>query len=61
MNLYDILKNIHYKKILNIQDITINNIVIDTKKIKEGDIFIGIKGERIDGNNLFFRCIKKRC
>ena len=37
----------------------INNICIDTRKIKRGDIFIALKGENYDGHNYIKEAIKK--
>jgi len=54
MKLSNILKNINYIKILNEQNIEINNVKTDTRKIEENDMFVGIKGEKFNGN-LFFK------
>lgn len=53
MNTKDILNNIQYLKVLNEQNLTINNIQIDTRKVKENDLYIGIKGEKYDGNSFY--------
>lgn len=37
---------------------TIKNIVIDTRILKEGDVFIPLKGKKIDGNNYVKEAIK---
>jgi UDP-N-acetylmuramoyl-tripeptide--D-alanyl-D-alanine ligase len=33
-------------------------LVSDTRKLKQGDIFIGIKGDRFDGNDFFIKAIE---
>lgn len=37
----------------------INNICIDTRKIKKGDIFIALKGKKYDGHNYIKEAIRK--
>ena len=37
----------------------INNICIDTRKIKKGDIYIALKGKKYDGHNYIKDAIKK--
>ena len=54
MKSIDIYKNIEYIKIYNEINIDINNISIDTRNIKDNDCFIGVKGEKFDGN-LFYK------
>ena len=59
MKSFDIYKHIVHKNIYNEIDININNIVIDTRKIKSNDCYIGIKGEHIDGNTFYMEAFKK--
>jgi len=60
------------KKVKNLQDYLINKIfriiktknpkiVFDTRKIKEGDIFIGIKNKNNNGSNYYQEALKKKC
>ena len=53
MKLEDILKNITYQTILNELNCQINNVVTDTRKIKQNDLYIGIIGENFDGNDFY--------
>ncbi|MEG1288431.1 MAG: UDP-N-acetylmuramoyl-tripeptide--D-alanyl-D-alanine ligase, partial [Bacilli bacterium] len=54
MKSLDIYKNVKYLKIINNIDVEINSISIDTRKILDLDAYVGIKGEKYDGN-LFFK------
>ena len=60
--------NIKVKDILNVcngelifgsEDITCENFSKDTRVIQENDIYIGIKGENFDGNNLYEQAFEK--
>ena len=51
MEIYENVKNI---EIYNKTNTNINNISIDTRTIANNDCFIGVKGERFDGN-LFYK------
>lgn len=59
MNIEEVLKITNGK--LTCGDIKkeINNISIDSRTIKENDLFIGIKGEKYDGNTFYLEAIKK--
>lgn len=46
--------------ILKSTERTINDIVIDTRILKEGDIFIPIKGKNLDGNDYILEAINKK-
>ena len=46
-NIYD---NISVVTIYNRVNKTINSVKIDTRKIAMGDCYVGIKGEKTDGN-----------
>ena len=59
MNSIDILKNIKYEKVYNELNLNINKIVIDTRKCRENSCYIGIKGEKQDGNKLYLEAFKK--
>ena len=58
MTLNEIMKVINGKKNLN-SDKKINEIKIDSRKIKKGDIFIAIKGNNYDGHDFIDEAIKK--
>ena len=53
MNLKEVLKNINYIKVYNEQKINFNKVKTDTRKIEENDMFVGIKGEKFNGNTFF--------
>ena len=50
MKLQELIKNIKIKKILNEKDIDITGISYNSKTVKEGEIFVCLKGEHSDGN-----------
>ena len=50
MKSIDIYENIDAVEIINKIDTVINNISIDTRKIHDNDLYVGIKGENFDGN-----------
>lgn len=58
MEMLELFKNIEYLAIYNDIDSKINNFVIDTRKVKEGDCYIGIKGENNDGNSLYMEAFE---
>ncbi len=59
MRTTDVYNNIKYTKILNKIDEEINNVSLDTRKIKNKDLYIGIKGENFDGNEFYEEALKK--
>ena len=59
MHSIDIYNNIEYIHIYNKIDSDINNVTIDTRKIKNNDCYIGIKGENNDGNTLYMEALEK--
>ncbi|QFQ32402.1 UDP-N-acetylmuramoyl-L-alanyl-D-glutamate--2,6-diaminopimelate ligase [Buchnera aphidicola (Aphis fabae)] len=46
--------------IKNLPKKNINNIVLDSRKLKSKDIFIAIKGEKKDGHDFIFEAISKK-
>ncbi len=54
MNTKDIYQNVEAKTIYNNIDCEIKKFKIDTRKINNGDCYIGIKGKNTDGN-LFYK------
>lgn len=59
MYLKNILKNITYKSYNLEQDISIDGITSDSRKIKKGDVFIAIEGFEYDGHEYIYQAIKK--
>ena len=50
MKLQELIKNIKIKKILNEKDIDITGISYNSKTVKQGEIFVCLKGEHSDGH-----------
>ena len=59
MKTMDIYKNIKYLSLYNEISNKINKITIDTRKVVDNDCYIGIKGEKNDGNLFFMDAFKK--
>ena len=59
MKTLDIYKNIKYLSLYNEISNKINKITIDTRKVVDNDCYIGIKGEKNDGNLFFMDAFKK--
>ena len=57
MNLEEVIKFVDGKVICGDLNTKINNIKIDSRKIKKGDTFIGIKGDNYDGNKYYIDAI----
>ena len=62
------MKNIYVRDIIGIDNATLlcgdENIILDnfskdTRTIKEGDIYLGIKGDNFDGNSFFEDALSK--
>lgn len=58
MKSIDIYRNVKNIKIYNEININVNNISIDTRTIKDNDCFIGVKGEKFDGNTFYKEAFK---
>lgn len=59
MNLKDILKICDGKLLCGHENIEITSFSIDTRTIKENDLYIGIKGEKYDGNTFYIEALNK--
>ncbi len=59
MKTLDIYNNIKYLKLYNEIDVLINKFTIDTRKLEFNDCYIGIKGEKNDGNKLYMEAFLK--
>lgn len=55
----DILKACNAQLIIGNEDEECNNFSKDTRTIKEGDVYIGIKGENFDGNKFYLEALEK--
>ena len=51
MKLKELLKNVKVEKIINEKDVDIDGISYNSKTIKNGDIFVCLKGEYSDGHD----------
>ena len=54
-----LLKNLISNLKPNASKIAINGISSDSRSVKKGDVFVSIKGEKIDANNFIGKAIKK--
>jgi UDP-N-acetylmuramoyl-L-alanyl-D-glutamate--2,6-diaminopimelate ligase len=57
-NLRDILYGCSIKEVVGKTDVQIKNIVFDSRKIQEEDVFVAIKGAAIDGHDFIDKAIK---
>ena len=55
----DIIRLCDGKLLSGDENIVINNIKIDSRKINDGDIYVGIRGEVNDGNIFFEDAINR--
>lgn len=58
MKIKDILKVTNGKLIVGNEEIECDNFSKDTRTIQKGDIYIGIKGEKFDGNQFWKQALK---
>ena len=54
-----LLKNLINKKIKFFEKIKINDLVLDSRKVKKGNIFFALKGTKLDGRKYIQEAIKK--
>ena len=59
MKSLDIYNNIKYLSIFNEIKVFINKVTIDTRKISNNDCYIGIKGDKNDGNLFYMDAFNK--
>ena len=57
MNLQSILKNINYQGEADNREIS--NITYDSRKVKEGSLFIAISGQKEDGHDYIYEAVNK--
>lgn len=58
MLLSKLLKKVKVKSQINFQDLEINDVVYDSRKINEGNVFIALVGEKFDGHNYIKQAAK---
>ena len=59
ITLKDIIKECNAKLVFGTDDIVCKNFSKDTRTIQQGDIYVGIKGEKFDGNTLYEEAFEK--
>jgi len=59
MKLTDIIKVTRAKVFFFHSDIDVNSVSTDTRTIKNGDIFLALKGKNFSGSNFVCEAIKK--
>lgn len=50
MKLKELLKNIEPVQIIGDADVEVSGVNIDSRKIKEGHLFVAMKGTQVDGH-----------
>lgn len=50
MKLQELLKNIEPVQIIGDADVEVTGVNIDSRKIKEGHLFVAMKGTQVDGH-----------
>ena len=59
--LVDILENINVRSIEGSKDLSIKDIVFDSRKAKEGALFVAIKGFTMDGHDFIDKVLEQGC
>jgi len=59
MKLRDIIKNLEYKRIYNLNNPEVNGIAYDSRKVKERFIFVALKGTSFDGHHFINDAISR--
>lgn len=59
MKLKELLKGVNYRIISGSEDIDINKIEYDSRKIEKGDLFFCIEGFKVDGHNFAAKALEK--
>lgn len=58
MKLRELLKDVEYKLIQGNLDIEVNDIAYDSRKVKDGVLFVALKGFRVDGHDYIDKAIE---
>ena len=58
MKLNEVLKNIHPIKIVGDAEVEITGVNIDSRRIKDGHLFIAMKGTQVDGHQFIAKAIE---
>ena len=57
MKLRELLKDVEYKLVQGNLDVEVNDIAYDSRKVKEGILFVAMKGFRVDGHDYINKAI----
>ena len=57
MKLQELLKNIEPIQIIGDADVEVSGVNIDSRKIKEGHLFVAIKGTQVDGHQFISKAL----
>ena len=57
--LKNLLKNVEFSSDFNIEDIDINDISYDSRKVTKNNVFICLKGTNFDGHNFYRNAVEK--
>ncbi len=61
LQLLDLAREIKGTILNNNSDVTVKGISTDSRKVSEGDLFIAISGERMDGHDFISQAVEKGC
>jgi UDP-N-acetylmuramoyl-L-alanyl-D-glutamate--2,6-diaminopimelate ligase len=59
MKLKELLKNVEVKSVYGNQEIDISGIAYDSRKVKEGYLFVCIQGEKLDGHRFSYEAVQR--
>ena len=57
--LKNLLKNVEFSSDFNIEDIEVNDISYDSRKVTKNNVFICLKGTNFDGHNFYRNAVEK--
>jgi UDP-N-acetylmuramoyl-L-alanyl-D-glutamate--2,6-diaminopimelate ligase len=57
MQLNEIIKNLRPVQIIGNQDITIENIEFDSRRVSKGALFVAVRGTQVDGHDYILRAL----
>ena len=58
MNIKQLFKQLDIKKWIGPDDLSISQIVFDSRKVQQGDLFVAIKGTQVDGHKFIEKAIQ---
>ena len=57
--LNNILYNVSLKAVSGSTDVSFNSLCFDSRKVKENDAFVAVKGTKVDGHNYITKTIEQ--